>query len=260
MFYKSLEMEIKADADKRTFEGYASKFGNIDLHGDVIQKGAFTQTIAERHPRKSIKILWQHSDPLGIPNVLEEREDGLYVEGHISKTRLGDEAITLMKDGVVDGMSIGYDVEDDEYDNEHNVRYLKRLKLYEVSVVTWGANPEAMITNVKHIEALQKAFSNENLTSLLDMKKQLDDLNHTLQSGVFNTKDGNIIINMEELKAGAVLNRKNRDNLSQAMNLIQSVLDTAESNDDKSKEKEDESKENIELKDLLSEIRSYTKK
>lgn len=232
-------MEVKADSTKRTFTGYASKFGNVDLHNDIIEKGAFSKTIQERMPKKMIKVLWQHMEPIGIPTKLEETDEGLYVEGKLSKTRLADEAIELMKDNVVDGMSIGYDIIKDDED-EKGIRHLKELKLYEVSIVTWGANPEAMITNVKHLNALNSIFKDENIRSLEEIKNLLDRLNDTLDGGFLGTKDGKIIVNMDELKAGRVLSRKNRDNLKQAVDLITTVLDTADEETPKSKGLKDE--------------------
>lgn len=267
MFFKSLAMEVKADTNKRIFEGFASKFGNLDLHNDIIEKGAFAKTIQERFPKKMIKVLWQHMEPIGMPEVLEETDDGLYVKGKISKTRLGDEAIELMKDGVVDGMSIGYDVIKDNFDDEKGIRYLRELKLYEVSIVTWGANPEAGITNIKHLQALNTMFKGENIQSLEEIKTRLDELNEALNGGVFGTKDGHLMLNLAELKAGRVLSKKNRGNLEQAVELIQTVLHTADTEDtgetakedDENKDKSANLENDEELKSLLAEIRSYAK-
>lgn len=264
MLFKSLAMEVKADTGKRVFEGFASKFGNLDLHNDIIEKGAFTKTIQERFPKKMIKVLWQHMEPIGMPEVLEETDDGLYVKGKISKTRLGDEAIELMKDGVVDGMSIGYDVVKDKFDDEKGIRYLRELKLYEVSIVTWGANPEAGITNIKHLQALNTMFKGENVQSLEEIKTRLDQLNEALNGGVFGTKDGNLILNLAELKAGRVLSKKNRGNLEQAVDLIQTVLktadDTGEAGEGENQSKAVDLESNEELQSLLAEIRSYAKR
>ena len=40
-FTKALTLDVKAVGDDGYFEGYAAKFGNIDLGGDIIVKGAF---------------------------------------------------------------------------------------------------------------------------------------------------------------------------------------------------------------------------
>jgi HK97 family phage prohead protease len=157
----NLKMETKAlkfddsviNMEERTFKGYASTFGNIDEVGDIIEKGSFTKSISERGPRGSnqIKILWQHADPLGIPTHMEEDSKGLYVEGKISKTALGNEALELMRDGVVDKMSIGFSIPKGKsmWDEKDNVRRIKEVKLYEFSPVTFPANELATITAVK---------------------------------------------------------------------------------------------------------------
>jgi HK97 family phage prohead protease len=159
-------MELKAlkfddsqvNIEERTFKGYASTFGNVDEVGDIIEQGAFSKTINERGPKgsKQIKVLWQHSEPLGIPMVMEEDSRGLYVEGKISKTRLGDEALELMRDGVVDRMSIGFSIPNgkSEWDDTMGVRKIKEVKLFEFSPVTFPANEAAVITGVKNLEGM----------------------------------------------------------------------------------------------------------
>jgi HK97 family phage prohead protease len=149
MEYKSLSFEHKADVEGRTFSGYASTFGNVDAVGDTIQRGAFAQSISERLPAKQIKVLWQHSDPIGLPSLMREDERGLYVEGVISKTRLGDEALELMKDGVVDRLSIGFSVKDSE--EIESGRLIKSVTLYEFSPVTFPADSYAEIIGVKQM-------------------------------------------------------------------------------------------------------------
>src|SRR5699024_5429610 len=111
----ALEMELKADELKesnvntaeRTFEGYASTWDK-DKGGDIIVPGAFKKYINEAFPKGRIKVLWQHDQALGMPTEMAEDTKGLYVKARVSKTRLGDEALELMADGVIDRMSIGY--------------------------------------------------------------------------------------------------------------------------------------------------------
>lgn len=181
MLLKNLGFEFKANADKREFEGYASTWDR-DLGGDQILPKAFVKTIQERfieHPKKSgIKILWQHNEPLGLPTHMEEDSKGLYVVGRISKTRLGDEALELMKDGVIDQMSIGYDVVKDDISEDGQTRYLKELVLYEFSPVTFPMNPMADITSVKtHFNSLVKEFSNPIMATMIKEGRALSKAN-----------------------------------------------------------------------------------
>jgi HK97 family phage prohead protease len=187
-------MEFKAlkfdDSDvnlaNRTFMGYASTFGNVDEVGDIIEQGAFKKSIKERGPSGSnqIKVLWQHAEPLGIPVKMHEDENGLYVEGKVSKTRLGDEALELMKDGVVDKMSIGFSIPKGKmhYDDMTGVRRIKEVKLFEFSPVTFPANEQASITGMKSLEGklalLQDGveLSEEELAELKALYNRLDAL------------------------------------------------------------------------------------
>jgi len=189
LLLKNLEFDFKAKTDKREFEGYASTWDK-DLGGDQILQGAFKKTIQERfhmHPKKSgIKILWQHSDPLGKPIHMEEDSKGLYVKGYVSKTRLGDEALELMQDGVIDQMSIGYDVVKDDLSEDGQTRYLKELILFEFSPVTFPMNPLADITSVKtHFNSLIKEFGNPIMATMLKEGRTLNKTNvQALKSAV----------------------------------------------------------------------------
>ena len=145
---KTLDLEVKAEGAEGEFTGYGSVFDVVDSYGDNIMKGAFTQSLAARMP----KMLWQHdqADPIG--KYIEAREDskGLFLRGKLTLgTRRGAEARALMLDGALDGLSIGYRVSPGGAAREGNVRMLKQLDLWEVSLVTIPANAGAMVDAVK---------------------------------------------------------------------------------------------------------------
>ena len=155
MFTKHFPMEYKANTAKREFEAYASTYKK-DLVGDQVIAGAFKKTLAERLPKKKIKILYQHSEPLGIPLDMYEDSKGLFVRGKIANTTLGNDVLELMSEGILDEMSIGYDVVTDDLSEDGSTRLLKELKLYEVSIVTFGANPDTSINSVKSLSLLNE--------------------------------------------------------------------------------------------------------
>lgn len=155
---KAFATEFKVSGDGRTVEGYASTFGNIDAVGDVVVSGAYKRTLAHRMDR--IKVLRDHEHPIGKPIEAVEDSKGLYTKSRISDTPLGNETLTLLKDGVLDRMSIGYEPVNKEH-GEHEgkqVRFLKEIKLYEWSIVTFPANDAAAVTAVKSVEELDRAF------------------------------------------------------------------------------------------------------
>jgi uncharacterized protein len=160
--YKSLSFEVKQDDIKEdgTFSGYGSiSDKNPDSYSDLIAKGAFKKTLLSGGRNGfSIPLLFNH-DPSKIAGVwlsLAEDEKGLWVEGKLAiKNTLGKDLYELMLIGAKLGMSIGYDVVDSENDKKNNVRVIKELNLWEVSLVVFPAKTSAFVTNVKSIEDAQ---------------------------------------------------------------------------------------------------------
>lgn len=170
---KAFKFESKVDLDKNTFEGYAAAFNNVDSHNDIIEPGAFSKTLREYARR--VKVLWQHDpySPIGKPNHMEEDSTGLYIRAKISQTTTGKDALILMKDGVIDELSIGYNTIKHMMNEETGIRHLKELRLMEFSPVTWASNDQAIITGAKQSMELQAM-----LKSITDIKN--DDVNPKL--------------------------------------------------------------------------------
>lgn len=150
-FKSTVLKEGTIDMSSRTFEGYAATWDE-DQVGDIIHPGAFKKSILEGLPSNRIKVLWQHDQPLGMPQQMSEDDIGLKVKGRISRTRLGDEALELMRDGVIDRMSIGFSIPvNKSFYDENGRRNITEVKLFEFSPVTFPANESAVITSVKSL-------------------------------------------------------------------------------------------------------------
>jgi HK97 family phage prohead protease len=142
---KFIQLDVKAEANGFV-EGYGSVFGNRDSYGDIVEAGAFADTIRSRKP----KMLWQHNmaDPIGVWDEVMEDDRGLRVKGRLAmNTTRGKEACELVQMGAIDGLSIGFRTVRDEI--EGAVRKLKEIDLYEVSFVTMPANAAATITDIR---------------------------------------------------------------------------------------------------------------
>lgn len=140
---KKLTLDFKMDQDG-AIEGYGAVFGNIDRGSDVIQKGAFAQSLMGA---EKVAMLWQHdpSQPVGVWDDVSEDDNGLKVAGRLlTKTTGGRNTYELIKGGAVDGLSIGYRTVDQEK-NADGTRLLKTLDLWEVSIVTFPMNSLARI-------------------------------------------------------------------------------------------------------------------
>ncbi len=141
------KLQIKSESgDCGYFSGYASVYHVIDSYQDIILPGAFGPDIDPL----SVKLLWQHemSTPIGVFSKIEETVNGLYVEGKIlTSIERGREVYELLKAGAIDGLSIGFEIEEQFFDGEY--RYINKLKLWEISIVTFPANDMARVCNVK---------------------------------------------------------------------------------------------------------------
>jgi HK97 family phage prohead protease len=151
MEYKKLyhSVELKALPDEEGFfEGYASTFGNVDSTGDIIEQGAFKESLKSREP----KVLWQHDmdKPVGKVVDIKEDEKGLYVKVRLAiKTTLGRDAYEYMKAGIINRLSIGFRAKQADYDTDSGLRTIKEIELFEFSLVTIPANEMAEVTGVK---------------------------------------------------------------------------------------------------------------
>ena len=144
-----LRMQIKQLSADGSFEGLLAVYNNVDLGGDVILAGAFTKTLQEHGSQ--VPLLWQHKtdEPIGTLTLTDE-PDALHCKGQLlMDLPMAQKAYLLLKSKIISGLSIGYDAIKDTVDN--NVRYLKEVRLWEGSVVTFPMNPAAMVQAIKSL-------------------------------------------------------------------------------------------------------------
>jgi len=163
--------DIKKLGEDGVFSGYGSIFGNKDSGGDIVVPGAFAKSLADhRQKGTSVKMFWQHDqrEPIGKWLDISEDGKGLYVEGKLNMgVQRAREAHALLKDGDIDGLSIGYGIVDAEPDEKRGALLLKQVKLYEVSVVSMAMNERA------RVDAVKEALVNGELPTLPEFEKFL---------------------------------------------------------------------------------------
>ncbi|MGX1309341.1 HK97 family phage prohead protease [Amorphus suaedae] len=128
-----------------SFSGYATLFGRADLSGDVVAPGAFAAALSAKGAG-AVKLLYQHdpAEPIGRWLTIAEDARGLFVRGRLTtETTRAREVRALMREGVLDGLSIGFRTVRARTDRATGHRILMEVDLWEISIVTFPMLPEA---------------------------------------------------------------------------------------------------------------------
>ena len=208
-FHVTETKEIEEDGQRfGIIKGYGSTFGNVDRGGDRVIKGAFKKTLASHRKRnRQIRMFSQHRSLIGGWTKFKEDDNGLLLEGRVNlQVQKGDEAYSLAKQGVLEDLSIGYWASETEWVKEDgkDIRNLKEIELFEVSIVDEPMNIMAQITDVKTMTDVSDflksiGLSNKEATNLIhDIKKlsrkdDKDDIDDDTRNDVLKELDKIII-------------------------------------------------------------------
>jgi uncharacterized protein len=190
------DLEVRSGSDGRTVHGIAVPFDSpttVDdgwgVYEETFRMGAFKKTLREqRLPDGSskVKFLANHDRigrfPLGRATLLEEQSVGLYGEFRVSKTPDGDAALELIRDGVIDAFSVGFQPVKEREDMTAIPPKVERLevKLPEVSGVAFPAYAGALIAGVRSQTGMTFP-TRQQLEELLEMFERGLDLDQILR-------------------------------------------------------------------------------
>jgi uncharacterized protein len=162
---------LKSITEDGTFEGYASTFGNLDLQGDIVLPGAFTETLKKTMGKVPVLMAHDSSQIVGFGTNASEDDRGLRVTGQFTPdSDAGRNAAAIarhaQKIGHKLGLSMGYKVRKDgaDWDEQTGIRKLKAVDLYEYSIAAVPANPRARMTRVKTVREAEAALRDLGLT------------------------------------------------------------------------------------------------
>jgi HK97 family phage prohead protease len=169
-------LDPKAEGE-RIITGDANVYGILDSVGDIVEPGAFRNSLAADDVRH---LLWQHDTYEVIGDgVFAETDTALrLVEGNLYEgVQRAEEAYAICKQARRPlGLSIGFAItKDGQYVDDENVRHITDAKLYEVSLVTFPANGESMVDGVKAIGFREALESAEDERDLWERRWQMND-------------------------------------------------------------------------------------
>lgn len=168
MEHKSFAVsELKAVTEDApgTFEAIVSVFGNVDMGGDIVEKGAFAKSLKERGLPPLVWSHEWHTPPIGVTLAAEERDEGLYIKGRLFVGEGEDSPVaravyTAMRSQDGNGkaalreFSFGYQAVDYDIEKEGDtqVRRLKEVDIFEAGPTLLGMNPETRLVGIKSLE------------------------------------------------------------------------------------------------------------
>ncbi|QBQ97865.1 HK97 family phage prohead protease [Paraburkholderia pallida] len=156
--------EVKFDVRKSgSFSGYASVFGNVDSTGDIVDRGAWAESLGVK---KSVPLLFNHRVDNLIGRALDLREDdvGLHFAGRLTEgVQLADDTYKHLKAGALDGVSVGYRIQPGGATLDGEIRHIRRASLLEISVVVAPANTLARVDPA----SLKEAKSEREIEAIL---------------------------------------------------------------------------------------------
>jgi HK97 family phage prohead protease len=121
------------------------------------------------------KLFMQHDSNQIVGKVVErvDTPQGMMFTAKISATRLGDEALTLANDGVIDAVSVGVTPTKFSYDEE-GVMIVEAANWQELSLVSEGAFSGAVITDVaaSKPDEVAEGIPETELTSAIQSEQQ----------------------------------------------------------------------------------------
>jgi HK97 family phage prohead protease len=188
-------------------EGYFALFNNKDLDGDIIERGAFAKTLAERGPagKQLIKYQLDHDTKKVVAKITElyEDEKGLKYVAKIGTHTAGKDFQEMIESDLINQHSFGYKTIKQQYDSLSKANRLKELMMSEGSALQFlGANPETTIISLKNFEDAIETFnkldsyirsSKASDETLLQLDIKLNSLSEYIKAGqtTFDTKAEN---------------------------------------------------------------------
>jgi HK97 family phage prohead protease len=129
--------------------GYASRFDEPDLSGDIVRRGAFAAGLLSRTDPFPMLFGHETNTPIGVWDRVVEDGEGLFVAGRILD--VSGPTRRLVESRAVSGLSIGYRAKrfvPRFLGRQSGGRILTEIDLWEVSVVAFPMLRSARITTI----------------------------------------------------------------------------------------------------------------
>ena len=178
--FRSFTGELRQEGDGNTFVGYAAMFDQPSQPLPFIERiapGAFSKSLRNR--KRDIRLFVNHDSNMVLASrnsgtlILTEDGRGLRVEATLPDTTAGRDMKELLRTGIVDKMSFGFQVDTrgDRWSDDGMERTLTSVRLFEVSIVTGFPAYEQTMAAVRSLERLSErtGMAVDELSEALDL-------------------------------------------------------------------------------------------
>lgn len=158
------------ETDAREVVGIAVPYGQTAQIGNE-----YRETFAPGAVQDSNDALlyWRHDEPIGRVVEAEDTEGGWMIRARISETPRGNEAYTLLRDGVIDRFSVGFEPGEHEHDRETNTVTRTKVRVREVSLVPFPAYDGATVAEVRN-ETPKESTVTEPNTDVEEIRESVE--------------------------------------------------------------------------------------
>ena len=210
-------------------EAVFSVFNEVDSDGDVV----LPNSIKSGYGEKGVAMVWAHDwkDVVGRGEIVEDGDKAVFRGQFIMDTERGRDAFNTVKAmGDLQQWSFGYEVDDYEVgmfkkDNQEiEVRYLKNVKVWEVSPVLVGANQNTSTLSVKSDDDMRddcvKDTKIEEIKEPKRFNEDVDELLIKLSTVLKRAKE----LTALRLKKEKLLSESSTDVLEELQDTLQEVF------------------------------------
>ena len=164
---KATVIDPDVDGDQRLIKAWVSTTEPDQCGEVVVPAGADTSYFPDRI--KAVYLDHQYNLPIGVCRRFTAKRNGLWAQTYIARTELGDETLTLVREGVIGGMSIGFrEVNAGPPTPEETALYGSKTKrvIREYSLVEYSLTPMPMNQGALIEKNLRNKVSRELLDTL----------------------------------------------------------------------------------------------
>lgn len=180
--WKGLTLRSADDEGTTSVEGVAVPFGDIIDTWD----GAETfDRDCSFDGLDEAKLCFEHGETIGRITNAESMDDGLHITARISDTARGRDAMTLIRDGVLDSFSVGFIPIESQKDRD-GITHRRKVRLLETSIVSWPAYQHAKMTKSAAPAVEQRKEETMNDEAIKDSLTSLQEEQRGIKAALAN--------------------------------------------------------------------------